>query len=360
MLADRRQSYYVNASPHPSINVASNQYQNWLKATLKESGLTLSGMVPSKDSRLRSGNDIIGESVRVKASARGTLAEFNDFLSKFYQLDMLHRISEIKLKPENEPRSSPPVRNGKITANMTFEFLSLRAAKSRDSFEEFRKNLVNSEKDYDEILRRNIFGPANSEPVITNSNKTHTEGRPFSTSITAKDANNKDQLKFELVKTSVDGAVLTQARPSDRRAKFQMPDVPPGEYKFEVKVSDDGFPPKSSINDFTVTVNEKRVDTKKSVVKEKPPEPEPEVDYIQLVRVTGITSDRNGTRRVWVSVGKTGERPRLAVGEAFKIDEKEYVVVSIDDDKATFEGDGRTFVASPDFDTRGALVEIEL
>ena len=361
MLAARRQTYYANASLHPSINIASNDYQNWLKTTMTDSGLAWGGMTPGEVSRIRSNNDTIGQSMSFKVPVSGTLAQFNDFLSKFYQLDMLHRITAMTLTPENEPRRTDQVRTGLITAKMTFEVISLRAGKNRDGFEDFRKHLANSEKNYDEILRRNIFGPANSEPVIKASNKTTTTGKPYSFSITVNDADKNDLLKIELLETSVEAAVLTQAKETDRRAKFEMPDMPPGKYNFKVKVSDSGFPVKSSIEEFAVTVREPRKPDPPKVVKEKPkPKPEPEVDYIRLVKVTGIVRDRDGEWRVWVSVGPTGERLQLTVGETFEIGKRKYEVVSVEEDEATFTGDEKTFVASPDFETRGALIETNL
>ena len=363
MLADRRQAYYANASLHPSINIASNDYQNWLKTTMSETGLKWTSMSPSEGSRLRSGSEAIGESRLFKVSASGTLAQFNDFLSKFYQLDMLHRITQMTLIPKNEPRSSKLVRTGLISAKMTFEVLSLRAGKNRDGFEDFRKHLVNSEKDYQPILRRNVFGPANSEPVISASNKTTIPGRPYSFSITANDANQNDLLKIELLESSVDGAVLKQTKDTDRRAKFQLPEMQPGTYDFTVKVSDNGFPPKSSTQEFAVTVKKPKPKDAPEP-KDPPKEPEPEVDYIRLVKVTGITLNRDGEWEVWVSLGPpTGKREQLAVGGTFEVGKKdkiEYKVVTIEQDKVTFAGNGKTFVASPNHTTRGALVETNL
>ena len=357
MLADRRQAYYTNASLHPSINIASNDYQNWLKKTMTESGLDWAGVTLSEGSRLRSNNEDIGQSKLFKSNATCTLPELNDFLSKFYQLDVLHRIKDMTLIPLNEPRSNA-VRTGDLVAKFTFEALSLKAGKNRNGFEEFRTHLANSEKDYNLILRRNIFGPANSEPVITASNKSTTEGEAKKYYITAKDADKNDLLKFELVKKSVDNAVLTQADETDRRAQFELPSLTPGKYEFTVKVSDSGNPVKSSTKTFTVTVNKKREPAKP---KEKRVDPPPKlVDYVRLVKVTGLTYDLDGKWRVWISIGHTGERLRLAEGDTFKLGEKKYEVVSVDENEATFAGDEKTFVARPDYKTRGKLVETKL
>ena len=359
MKADRRQTYYANASLDPRTNVAGNRYQRWLKARMSESGLTDSGISISDGSRFRSNSESIGRSSLLKTTVVGTLPQLNDFLSKFYQLDMLHRIKEMTLTPQNEPRSSKPVRDGTLAVKLTFEVLSLEAGKSRDNFDDFSIHLVNSEKNYDDILKRNIFGPANSEPVLKVSNKTGYLGKSISTSISATDANKSDLLKFELIESDVPEAFLKPpTRETDKSVRFEMPKMPLGSYKFTVKVSDSGFPVKSSTKEFTVTV--KPVPKKPEPKVAKKPKPEPEVDYIRLVKVTGITSDRDGKRRVWVSVGPTGERLRLSVGETFEIGKKEYEVLSVDQDKATFAGDDKTFVARPDFESRGKFKETSL
>jgi len=357
MLARRRKSYYSNASLHPSVNIASNDYQNWLKTTMTECGLDWAGISPSEGSKIRSDNETIGQSKIFKVSASGSLSQFNDFLSKYYQLDMLHRITAMKLTPQNEARSSKPVRNGLLTASLTFEVLSLRSGKNRDSFDGFRKNLANSEKDYSAILRRNIFGPANSDPVLKASNKFTTTGKPYSFSIAATDADKSDLLKIELLESSVENAVLKQAKETDRRARFEIPDMPPGKYNFKIKVSDTGFPVKSSIKEFAVTFKAAKKPDPPKVVKVKP---EPEVDYIRLVKVTGISKDGDGNWQVWVSVSHTGDRLRLTVGESFEIGDKKYEVVSVNGDEATFSGDNKKFLARPDFASRGKLVETNL
>lgn len=356
MLAGRRQNYYANSSLHPSINIASNDYGDWLKTTIEDAGMAWTAFNPTPGSRIRSGDQTIGESKIFKITASGTLPQFNEFLSKFYQKDILHRITQITLTPQNDGRSTKPVRDGFLSAKFTFEALSLASGKNRESFDEFRTNLVNKEKDYQAILRRNIFGPANSEPVLKVSDKKWTTGKKFSTSFTANDANKNDLLTFELVESSVEKASLGPQKETDRRVKFEMPDMPPGEYSFKIKTKDNGFPPKFSIEEFVVTVNEPRKETK-TVVKTK--EPEPEVDYIRLVKVTGFKPDRDGKRRVWVSIGHTGERKRLAVGEMLDLGDKKYEVVSIKKNEATFVGDGKTYIATLDYASRGELIDKE-
>ena len=376
MLAGRRQTYYSNTSLHTSLHTAGNHYQNWLQSAMADSGLTWTTVESTAGSRLRSGNQTIGTSQLFKVpAASGTLTQFNDFLSKFYQLDVLHRINSMDLTPQTESRGANKVRNGKLTIKMTVEALSLKSGKHHDGFEtdtdadgvpdyldsDFRTNLVNKEKDYKAILRRNIFGPANSEPILSASNKTWTTGKPYSTTFTAKDANNNDLLTFELIERSVEGALIKHKK-GDRKIGFEMPDVEPGKYPFKIKVYDNGFPSKFSIEEFTVTVKPKK--PKKAVTQTKA---DPEVDYIRLVRLTGITEDKKGKRLAWILLGHSGKHKKLAAGETFEVGKKEYEVVAIEADQATFAGDEKTFrarigwsSADPDVSIRGGLIETNL
>ena len=376
MLAGRRQTYYSNTSLHTSLHTAGNHYQNWLQSAMTDSGLTWTTVESTAGSRLRSGNQTIGTSQLFKVpAASGTLTQFNDFLSKFYQLDVLHRINRMTVTPQNQPGTTKKIRDGKLTINMTVEALSLKSGKHHDGFEtdtdadgipdyldsDFRTNLVNKEKDYKAILRRNIFGPANSEPILSASNKTWTTGKPYSTTFTAKDANNNDLLTFELIERSVEGALIKHKK-GDRKIGFEMPDVKPGKYSFTVKVRDNGFPSKFSIKEFTVTVKPKK--PKKAVTQTKA---DPEVDYIRLVRLTGITEDKKGKRLAWILLGHSGKHKKLAAGETFEVGKKEYEVVAIEADQATFAGDEKTFrarigwsSADPDVSIRGGLIETNL
>ena len=375
ILAGRRQTYYSNTSLHPTPNTAKNDYQNWLATTLVNAGVTKPTIAAKDGSKLRSDNQAIGGSKLFEVSASGTLTQFNDFLSKFYQLDVLHRINDMDLTPQTESRGANKVRNGKLAIRMTVEALSLTSGKHHDGFEtdtdadgipdylesDFRTNLVNKEKDYQAILRRNIFGPANSEPILSASNKTCTTGKPYSTTFTAKDANNNDLLTFELIERSVEGALIKHKK-GDRKIGFEMPDVKPGKYPFKIKVYDNGFPSKFSIKEFTVTVKPKK--PKKVVTQTKA---DPEVDYIRLVRLTGITEDKKGKRLAWILLGHSGKHKKLAAGETFEVGKKEYEVVAIEADQATFAGDEKTFrarigwsSADPDVSIRGGLIETNL
>jgi len=355
-LADRRQAFYANASLPPSENNAGNKYQRWLKPAITESGLTRGPVIPKGGLKLRSGSEIIGQSFMFSVNATGRLPAFNDFLSKFYQMDMLHRITKIEVTPGTEGLTT--TRDGLLELKMDFEILSLKNGKNRSDFDEFPQHPANSEKDYAEILRRNIFGPANSPPIVTASNKTTTTGKSYGFSITATDANKPDLLTFELVEGDVPDAFLKElTRKTSRSARFEMPDMPPGKYNFTVKVSDNGFPAKSTTKDFTVTVKPKSK-PQKSNVAEAPKKPK-EVDYIRLVRVTGILQEPDRKWKVWLSIGPTGERPLLAVGETFEVGKKKYEVMSIERNEATFSGDNKTFTGRPDSTLR-ELIETEL
>ena len=152
---------------------------------------------------------------------------------------------------------------------------------------------------------------------------------------------------------------------SDSDGKFKIAGLTPGPHRFELNFNLNGYRGNHQSDPIDIVeADEMQIDvfgplSPEPETAEKPVSKPEEVDYIQLVKVTGISSNRDGKLKVWVSVGSTGERHRLSVGESFQLGDKEYKVKSVEESEATFTGDGKTFVARPDFETRGAFEETE-
>lgn len=353
-LANRRKSYYGHISLAQSVNNASNDYQRWLKSTLTESGLKLDSITPRDGEAIRAGKRTIGRGKILQVRASGRLENFNKYLTEFYSLNLMHRINALTLIPKSEKKNSKIVRSGTLTVIMTIEIMSLSNGKDRENFNDLVVQPVRPNEEYAKILYRNVFGPANNQPLLDGSaSKTVNEDSPVSFSVAAKDADISDLLKFELVESSIDDAKLEQREDSDRRVRFTMPAQKPGKYEFKIKISDNGYPSKSTIETVTVSVREKR---KPAVVEKK--KPEPELDYIKLVRVRGIARGSDGVERAWLEIPRLGATKRLAVNESFAIDEKEYSVVSIGSKEVKISGDDKTFAGKLGFSS-GQLVEVQ-
>jgi hypothetical protein len=353
-LANRRKIYYSHISLPQSVNNASNDYQRWLKTKLTAAGLKLDSITPRDGSPIRSGKRSIGKSKILQVRASGRLENFNQYLKDFYSLNLLHRINSLTLIPKTEKTNNKIVRNGSLTVIMTIEIMSLSTGKDREDFQDLVSEPVRPDEEYATILYRNVFGPANNQPLLDGSAaKTVNEDSPVSFSVAGKDADVSDNLQFKLVESAIEEAKLEQRKDTDRRARFTMPGQKPGKYEFKIEISDNGYPSKSTLETFTVTVREKR---KPTVAKKE--EPEPELDYIKLVRVRGITTDSDGIERAWLEIPNLGGIKRLAVNESFDIDEKQYSVVSIDSKEVKISGDEKTFAGKLGFSS-GQLVELQ-
>ena len=188
------------------------------------------------------------------------------------------------------------------------------------------------------IVNRNIFGPANNSPTLTVSNNgNYYSDKDLKIKISGKDADNNQNLIFSLVDPPIESATLEQKNPSDKRVFLKAPPQPAGNYTFKVRVTDDGFPPKSFEQEFKITVKEKvasKTPTKKPT--------KPDFKNSKETRITAIVKDRSGTWEVWINVRLKGEKHKLKVGQSFKLDGAKWEVTSIKPNRATFTVDGAT------------------
>ena len=338
--AERRRNYYNSISLSPRVEEASNQYLDWLKTLLNETNLKYKTVTPRDAGEFKKNNQVVGRKKRFQFVATGKLDELTDFLTKFYSVDAMHRINSMKIIPGNDPGSKEKkVRTGELSVNFLIEIAALSTASDNPDFAKNERKLAREEADYKTaILRRNIFGPANNVPTISaRPSSSYTSMKDARISVTGKDADEQDELTFELVESDVEGAELVVST-GKRTAKLTVPGQQAGKYKLKLKVTDSGFPPKENFVDVTVTFKDR-------VVKAKPvppkPKPKPEFIHAKETRITGITRLPNGQWQVWVKVRTTGEKYKLAVGDSFKLDKLEWTVESIQPHSAVFQVDGK-------------------
>ena len=339
-MAERRRNYYNSISLSPQIEEASNQYRFWLATLLNETNLRYKTITPQDAGEFKKNNQVVGRKKRFAFTATGKLDELTDFLTKFYAVDALHRINSMKIIPQNDPASKDKkVRSGELSVTFQVEIAALSTASDNPEFAKNVRELAREEADYKAaILRRNIFGPANNVPTLSaRPSSSYTSMKDVRISVTGKDADEQDEQTFELVDGDVEGVKL-EASPGKRTAKLTVPGQQAGKYKFKLKVTDSGFPPKENFADVTVTFKDR-------VVKAKPvppkPKPKPEFIHAKETRITGITRLPNGQWQVWIKVRTTGEKHKLAVGESFKLDKHEWTVESIQPHSAVFQVDGK-------------------
>ena len=334
--ANQRRLYYRSVSLPSNFRDASNDYQQWLKHLVRDDvGMVFKSITQDSPSKIKFNGNVIGQAKSFTVLATTDLEQLVDFLTKFYQLDLLHRISSLDLVPKARGSS------GELSLTVRIEVLSLvDAAADEDGkfIEQFRKLELTADDYRNAIVNRNIFGPANNSPTLTVSNNgNYYSDKDLKIKISGKDADNNQNLIFSLVDPQIESATLEQKNPSDKRVYLKAPPQPAGNYTFKVRVTDDGFPPKSFEQEFKITVKEKvasKTPTKKPT--------KPDFKNSKETRITAIVKDRSGAWEVWINVRLKGEKHKLKVGQSFKLDGEKWEVTSIKPNRATFTVDGAT------------------
>lgn len=349
--ANRRRSYYNSVSLPAKFEDASNDYQIWLKLLLADVDMELKTLTPRDASPLKFKKQEVANRKTFAVTAAGNLEQLTEFLNRFYQVDLLHRINSLKVIPLNEVAgNNKKIRTGELSVNITIEVLSLATADEEREFTKQTRELGHTRDEYlAAVLRRNIFGPANNTPVLSaRPSSSYTSEKDAKINFTAKDADERDELLFEIVESSVEGAEL-QVRDGSRSASLVVPGQKAGKYDFKVKVTDNGFPPKDNFKDITVTFKDRVVS------KPKPPAP-PKPPFVNAkeTRITAIVRDKAGDWLVWIKVRTTGERYKLKVGESFELDNQKWAVEAIKPEEAVLRVDDKKLLT---FQPRDVFVE---
>ena len=343
-MAERRRNYYNSISLSPRFEDAGNDYLFWLKTLLEETNLKVPSFSPRDAGDFTQDNQVIGRKKKISFTATGKLDQVTEFLTRFYSVDVLHRINSMKINPRNEKGGGKKqIRTGELAVAFVIEIAALTTADDNPDFAKNVRELPRDKADYKTVLlRRNIFGPANNVPTVS----ARPSSRYYSmsearVSVTGKDADEKDKLTFELVEGDVEAAKLVPAS-GKRSARLTVPGQKAGEYHFKLKVTDSGFPPKENFTDVKVTFKDKVVPRPKPKEKEKPP-----FIHATETRITGITRLTSGDWQVWIKVRTTGEKYKLLVGDSFKLDKNEWVVESIQPHSAVFLAEGKQLKFKP-------------
>jgi len=339
--ANQRRIYYRSVSLPSDFEKASNSYQQWLKdLVVNKIGIKDPVFTPRPPIKKKFQGNVVGQTMIIRLNTSINYEQLVNFLTEFYQLDLLHRINELKLETKS---------GGTFAMTAVIEVLSLVDADAdRDFVKQFRKLDLPAEAYRDAILKRNIFGPANNSPTITASKaSSYTTDKEIRIPIQAKDTDKLQKLTFALLDSQVKEAKLDQKKPTDTRAYLTAPKLPAGKYTFKVQVLDDGYPPKSDETEFTITVTEK--------VAKKPPvkkPPKPEFKNSRETRITAIVKEKSGKWQAWINVRTKDEKHKLTVGESFTLDKQKWKVKTIKADEVTFtvEGKEKTFRRNQAFD----------
>lgn len=329
-LANQRRAYYRAISLPADLNRYKAEYQGWLSHVANQSQLSLRTIdaLPVEDKNYTGGRT--PEKVYTKLPyvirAEGTYDQILKFMESFYETEMLHRISYVSLTPRSMGTSGDKarIRSGRLSVEFRVEAVSLVDADPQRDFTALKREFPRPVEEYEtKILARNIFGPANNTPSLSVSrSRTVTAGSEISYTLRATDADENDLLTFELVDCPIEGATLEQSSPTSRTAVFRAPAQPPGEYgPIRVRVTDNGFPPKSSEEEFSITVREPRVDP--------PPPPAPKFKHAGETTVTAILREKDGVWKTLIRIKTKGEYLKLAEGQSFELDDETWTIEKI-------------------------------
>lgn len=366
--ASRRRTYYDNISLPADINNASNDYQSWMKALVSDDlKMNLKSFNPRDGGDLKLGAKVIGKRKTYSLTAIGNLKQLRGFLERFYSVEALHRINTMKITAQNETKggsADKKVRSGQLSIMAQIEVLALDSSQSNSEFiQRFRSEnvleseLAKSNLAFGEMVEhRDVFGPPNNTPTIdARTSTSYTSLTDVKVGLVCKDADEDDLLTYEILESDIEGVELETAQPGDRTGKMLIPGQKAGRYKLTLKITDNGFPPKESTEDVTVSFKDRVV-----VTKPEPPKPEPAYVNAKQTLITGIVRDRAGDWQVWISVRTTPDRYRLKVGESFELDQKTWMIKEIGPDQAVIEVDNKllTFKPADRFDSPRNVVEL--
>jgi hypothetical protein len=340
LASERRRKRYLELSLASQPEQAKIQYRQWLgqlaESVFGPNGYVLESIVGTglRFNRTES----VGEKLTIKLNvASADLRQLNEFLYRFYDAPILHRINSLTATPivAKIGAAEQMKPTGKLGLLVQIDALSLAEAEPKKTIGDGSSDILSRDLAAyrDKIESRNLFGLPNNPPVITTSAQpSEFEGRDVQLGITAREPDENDELKFELLSCTIDGAELTQRDPKSRSAQFTSAPLAPGEYKFKVRVTDSGFPAKSDEREFTLKIKPKEV------IVTKPPEI---FIHAQEAVAVAVVQDSQGVVRAWIHVRTLGKMHKLAVGETFDLDGASWKLVQLKHDSLTLEVNGK-------------------
>ena len=262
--AKQRLVYYQELSLPSSLSKTDIVLKDWINKMAAETKLNFVSLKPRERRDLKSDSRTRVKIGQVRSSTvrlEGRLDQIVDFLYKFYSFGALTRITEIRVTPKTIGGEGPnkSTRSGRFAFDLDFDAVFLDDA-GKDK--EVGTTAIALAQTFDEyqsrIGQRNVFAPANNPPVLPATiSKSYEEGSDIAFTVDAQDADEQDQLSFELIECSLPSATIS-SDPDSRRATIRCSPLQIGEYKFGVRVFDDGNPSKDSTSEVSLTITKKK------------------------------------------------------------------------------------------------------
>jgi hypothetical protein len=258
-------------------------------------------------------------------TCQGDLDQLSQFLYDFYRVGYLHRINRLSIKPI--PRTKL------LTLVLTIEALSLNRAESPQQLDPppGSRLALSDRNEYRQIItQRNLLSPANRSPKLRVSDQLNgTTGNRVSFAAKASDDDELDRLSFAL-EEAPEGAQLDPTS-----GEFNWTPAAPGDYRFVVRVDDDGLPAKSDRVEIRLAVTPPPPPPPPPPTAPPPPPP-PSFDPATEAVVTGII-EALGKRQFFVTIRTDGRILRLQEGDNLSVGSVKGIVRQIGTEQVEIE-----------------------
>lgn len=316
-----------------SAQLLNARYREWLTKLGQEVGLT----------DIKITNHDVGKQVKpTKTPAAFVAYKFTmqgqcrtdqlvELLAKYYDKDMLHTITNLKVKMTKQANL--------LNITLDSQALALRGADPKQEFsKESSGRLAKSAEEYEKtIIGRNPFAPPNLAPKLATSTRQEIKrGERWSLKLEGSDPE-KDDVKFELVSKDLPEGLKF----STRSGELSWEADKNGSYEVVVRAVDSGLPSRSSEHKLALKV----VDPPAAPVEVE----KPKFDAASQSRVTAMVGGVKGPE-VWVRSLTDGKSFQLSEGDDFEVGTIKAKVVSINlkESFAEFETEGIRWIVGMD------------
>lgn len=322
-LAERQRAEYLIRSLPGELERARSDYQQWLLTSGRENNLDGLDVDPITDA-----SNELYHRIGFRVSGKCRMPDLIGWLHEFYAKDYLHRIRELdfrKLKNEDA-----------LAVEMIIDAMAMTDAPvDADPPSDHSWRVDPELSAYREpILNRNFFEPPNGAPrFVGNARIDAVVGRDSPNQLAFRDPEG-DRLRFEFAEQPPEGVQLDEASGTLRVRSDETQ-----EFRVLVKVTDNGYPQRSTEQELLVRVVEP--------AKEPDPAPEPlKFDDATQTVLTGLVHGRDDWT-AWMHVRTRDKTLKLRVNDEFEIGTLRGKVIEVTPKFVVLEVDQRRFMLKP-------------
>lgn len=294
------------------LEVAKTRYTAWLFDLAEENGLQQIAINPVGDDSVKA----IGAKVKYTVVAYGRLPQVVEFLHDVYRVNLLHRVTSLKLVPTTD------LRNLRITMNLEALWIDTNEGTEIPIEPGERLAFASVEPYQRSISDRNLFGLSNRELTLDAPSSTRVYlGDRLNLEVKATDTDFMDEIGFALAKDAPEGVEIVpgdhrrsgESNSVTRSARLGWSPKKVGTYEIKVTAFDDGLPSKKLTKTIAVAVEERPAE-----VAAEPPPPKPDFDVAKHTHFNAILTV-DGVPEIWLFDRTAGKMHVLRIGDDFKI-----------------------------------------